>query len=79
MPVLLHPDSIRVRVGNKRYQDNKGKGWMEIEGDVDVCVGLDGALGFVVSKKFREGQWVDGWSFGGVRLEPVFEGMKVGT
>jgi hypothetical protein len=33
---------------------------------------LDGALGFIVSKKFKEGEWVDGWSFGGVRLEPVF-------
>jgi hypothetical protein len=29
-------------------------------------------LGFIVSKKLREGEWVDGWSFGGVRLEPVF-------
>ncbi|KAF1916087.1 patatin-like phospholipase-domain-containing protein [Ampelomyces quisqualis] len=74
VPVLLHPDSIRVRVGNKRYQESKGKGWMEIEGDVEVNVGLDGALGFIVSKKFREGHWVDGWSFGGVRLEPVFAG-----
>lgn len=72
VPVLLHPDAVRVRVGEKRYQENRGKGWLEIEGDVDVNVGLDGALGFVVSKKFREGQVVDGWSFGGVRLEPVF-------
>jgi hypothetical protein len=74
VPVLLHPDAVRVRVGSKRYQENKGKGWMEIEGDVEINVGLDGALGFIVSKKFREGQWVDGWSFGGVRLEPVFGG-----
>jgi hypothetical protein len=72
VPVLLRPDAVRVRLGTKRYQENKGKGWMEIEGDVEVSVGLDGALGFIVSKRFREGQFVDGWSFGGVRLEPVF-------
>jgi len=72
VPVLLHPDAVRVRVGTKRYEEWKGKGWQEIEGDVDVNVGLDGALGFIVSKKFRDGQFVDGWSFGGVRLEPVF-------
>jgi hypothetical protein len=70
--VLMRPDAVRVRLGTKRYQENKGKGWMEIEGDVEVSVGLDGALGFIVSKRFREGQFVDGWSFGGVRLEPVF-------
>jgi hypothetical protein len=75
VPVLLHPDAVRVRVGEKRYKESVGKGWMEIEGDVEVSVGLDGALGFIVSKKFREGVWVDGWSFGGVRLEPVFGGQ----
>jgi hypothetical protein len=36
-------------------------------------IGLDGALGFVVSRKFQEAVFVDGWIFGGVRLEPVFE------
>ncbi|KAH8724475.1 acyl transferase/acyl hydrolase/lysophospholipase [Phaeosphaeriaceae sp. PMI808] len=72
VPVLLHPDAVRVRVGSRRYREGCGKGWQEVEGDVEVNVGLDGALGFIVSKKFREGQWVDGWSFGGVRLEPVF-------
>jgi hypothetical protein len=72
VPVLLHPDAVRVRVGSKRYQDHKGKGWLEVEGDVEVSVGLDGALGFIVSKKFKKDVWVDGWSFGGVRLEPVF-------
>ncbi|OCK85167.1 FabD/lysophospholipase-like protein [Lepidopterella palustris CBS 459.81] len=72
VPVLLHPDAVRVRVGRRRYAENKGKGWLEIEGDVEVQVGLDGALGFVVSKRFEEDVFVDGWSFGGVRLEPVF-------
>ncbi|KAH4943496.1 hypothetical protein HBI79_018870 [Parastagonospora nodorum] len=72
VPVLMHPDAVRVRVGRKRYEEYRGKGWMEIEGDVEVCVGLDGALGFIVSKKFRKGEVVDGWSFGGVRLEPIF-------
>lgn len=74
VPVLMHPDAIRVRVGHKRYEENKGKGWLEIEGDVEINVGLDGTLGFVVSRKFEEGVVVDGWSFGGVRLEPVFGG-----
>lgn len=70
--VLLHPDAVRVRVGKDRYEECKGKGWQEIEGDIAVHVGLDGALGFIVSKKFKQGVFVDGWSFGGVRLEPVF-------
>jgi hypothetical protein len=72
VPVLLHPDAMRVRVGRKRYEENVGKGWLEIEGDIEVNVGLDGALGFVVSKRFKEGVVLDGWSFGGVTLEPVF-------
>ncbi|KAF1945687.1 FabD/lysophospholipase-like protein [Clathrospora elynae] len=72
--VLLHPDAVRVRVGTKRYEEYKGKGWLEIEGDIEVNVGLDGALGFIVSKRYKEGVFVDGWSFGGVRLEPVFAG-----
>ncbi|PVI00123.1 FabD/lysophospholipase-like protein [Periconia macrospinosa] len=72
VPVLLHPDAVRVRIGSKRYNEHKGKGWMEIEGDVEINVGLDGALGFVISKKFEENVFVDGWSFGGVRLEPIF-------
>ncbi|KAL5438470.1 hypothetical protein PMIN06_010246 [Paraphaeosphaeria minitans] len=71
-PVLLHPDAVRVRVGRKRYEENVGKLWMEIEGDIEVNVGLDGALGFIVSRKFEEGVAIDGWTFGGVRLEPVF-------
>jgi hypothetical protein len=76
VPVLLHPDAVRVRVGSKRYAGHKGKGWLEIEGDVEVNVGLEGALGFIVSKRYEENVVVDGWSFGGVRLEPVFD--KVG-
>lgn len=79
VPVLMHPDAVRVRVGRKRYEESRGKEWVEIEGDVEVCVGLDGALGFTVSKRYREGEAVGGWSFGGVRLEPVFGGQKMGT
>jgi hypothetical protein len=77
--VLLHPDAVRVRVGTKRYQENRGKGWMEVEGDIDISVGLDGALGFIVSKRFKEGEYVDGWSFGGVRLEPVFSNQSLSS
>ncbi|KAF2640214.1 FabD/lysophospholipase-like protein [Massarina eburnea CBS 473.64] len=72
VPVLLHPDAVRVRVGSQRYAEHRGKGWLEIAGDVEVNVGLDGALGFIVSKRYEEGVFIDGWSFGGVRLEPVF-------
>ncbi|KAF2012074.1 FabD/lysophospholipase-like protein [Aaosphaeria arxii CBS 175.79] len=72
VPVLLYPDAVRVRVGRTRYADKKGKGWIEIEGDVEVNVGLAGALGFIISKKYEEGVFVDGWTFGGVRLEPIF-------
>ncbi|ORY00592.1 acyl transferase/acyl hydrolase/lysophospholipase [Clohesyomyces aquaticus] len=72
VPVLLHPDAVRVRVGRDRYMENRGKGWLEIEGDIEVSVGLDGALGFVISKRFEEEVFVDGWSFGGVRLQPIF-------
>ncbi|KAK5169306.1 hypothetical protein LTR04_005693 [Oleoguttula sp. CCFEE 6159] len=72
VPVLLHPDAVRARVGRTRHKQKKGKGWVEIEGDLEVAVGLDGALGLVVSKSFREGEFLGGWSFGGVRLKPVF-------
>ncbi len=70
--VLLHPDAVRVRVGRQRYEEKRGKGWLELESDVEVTVGLDGALGFIISKKYEKGVWVDGWSFGGIRLTPVF-------
>jgi hypothetical protein len=72
VPVLLHPDAVRVRVGRRRYEENVGKGWLEVEGDIEVNVGLDGALGFVVSRRYKEGVVLDGWSFGGVTLEPIF-------
>ncbi|KAF2622109.1 FabD/lysophospholipase-like protein [Macroventuria anomochaeta] len=77
--VLLHPDAVRVRVGKMRYEESRGKGWVEVEGDVDVNVGLDGALGFIVSKRFEEGVFVDGWSFGGLRLEPVYGSQPVSS
>ena len=72
VPVLLHPDAVRVRVGKQRYEEHRGTGWLEVQGNIEVDVGLDGALGFILSKRFKKGVWVDGWSFGGVRLEPVF-------
>ncbi|RAR06355.1 FabD/lysophospholipase-like protein [Stemphylium lycopersici] len=77
--VLLHPDAVRVRVGRRRYEEAKGKGWLEIQGDIEVSVGLDGALGFIISKRFEKGVFVDGWSFGGVRLEPVFGSSGMGS
>jgi hypothetical protein len=69
--VLLHPDAVRVRVGRKRYAEKKDRSWVEIEGDQEIEVGLDGELGFVISKKFEEGVFVGGWHFGGVRVIPV--------
>ena len=77
--VLLNPDAVRVRVGKKRYEDNKNRGWMEIEGDIEINVDLDGALGFIVSKRYEEGVFIDGWTFGGVRLEPVFGDKPMGS
>jgi hypothetical protein len=68
--VLLHPDAVRVRVGRKRYAEKKDKNWLEIEGDQEVEVGLDGDLGFMISKKFEEGVCVGGWHFGGVKVIP---------
>lgn len=71
--VLLHPDAVRVRVGRKRYEEKKGKSWVEIEGDQDVEIGVEGELGFVISKKFERGEFVGGWHFGGVKVIPHFE------
>ncbi|KAI9751503.1 MAG: hypothetical protein M4579_006039 [Chaenotheca gracillima] len=73
VPALLHPHAVRVRVGPHRYHEKKGKGWFEVEGDVELEVGLDGTLGIVVNKRFKQGQFIGGWSFGGVRLVPVYE------
>ncbi|KZF21426.1 FabD/lysophospholipase-like protein [Xylona heveae TC161] len=72
VPVLLHPDAVRVRVGHRRCAERKGKGWFEVEGDIEVEVGLDGVLGIIINKRFEEGVFVGGWSFGGVRLIPNF-------
>ncbi|KAF1985813.1 hypothetical protein K402DRAFT_404935 [Aulographum hederae CBS 113979] len=74
VPVLLRPDAVRVRVGKQRYEEGRGKGWIEVEAGELVKIGLDGALGVVVSKTFEEGRWCAGWSLGGVRVEPVFGG-----
>jgi len=71
VPVLLEPDAVRVRVGEERYSEKKGRGWFEIEADDLVEVGLDGALGLIINKRFVEGEYVGGWSFGGVRIVPV--------
>ncbi|KAF2834787.1 FabD/lysophospholipase-like protein [Patellaria atrata CBS 101060] len=73
VPVLLHPDAVRVRVGEERYEEVKGRGWVELVGDVNVEVGLEGEMGIVVNKKWERGMFVGGWSFGGVKLQPVFD------
>ncbi|KAI9836887.1 MAG: hypothetical protein M1819_001052 [Sarea resinae] len=70
---LMHPNAVRVRLGRRRYRQKKGKGWFEVAGDIPVEVGLDGSLGIVINKKFETDEFVGGWSFGGVRLTPVFE------
>jgi hypothetical protein len=71
--VLLHPGAVRVRVGKRRYVEKKDKSWLEVEGDQEVEVGLDGELGFVISKKFEKGVSVGGWHFGGVKVIPHFD------
>ncbi|KAF2436248.1 FabD/lysophospholipase-like protein [Tothia fuscella] len=81
VPVLLHPDAVRIRVGKRRYEEFKGRQWAEIEGDSDVDVGLDGYLGIVISRHFEEGVEVGGWAFGGMRIEPVYGygGVRIGS
>lgn len=69
VPVLLRPDCVRVRAGMCLRAE---RGWTELQGPEDVEVGLDGVLGFVISKIYREGEHVNGWHFGGVRMTPVF-------
>lgn len=71
VPVLLHPDAIRVRVDEDIWAQHQDKGWFELQGDVELDVGLEGEIGIVISKIFeKEGRWIGGWSFGGVRLVP---------
>ena len=72
-PVLLKPDAVRLRVGQRQYRKNLGKGWVELGSDLPVDVSRSGTLGFVISKIWREGEFIGGWSFGGVRLVPDFE------
>lgn len=72
VPVLLHPDAIRVRIDEDILTQRQGKGWFEIQGDVELDVGLEGEVGIVISKIFeKERRWIGGWSFGGVRLVPA--------
>jgi len=52
-----------------------GGGTMIDAGEVDV--GLDGCLGFIINSAYQEGVFIGGWSFGGVRVEPVFGGDHV--
>lgn len=72
VPVLLHPDAIRVRIDENMWAEHQGKGWFEIQGDVELDVGLEGGVGIVISKILeKERRWIGGWSFGGVRLVPA--------
>jgi hypothetical protein len=77
--VLLHPDAVRIRVGRKRYTERIDHSWLEIEGDQEVEVGLDGELGFVISKKFDRALFVGGWHFGGVKVSPRSERLDMET
>ena len=47
----------------------RNTGWVEVTGPI-VEVADDGQLAFVISKQW-ERYWVGGFSFGGVRLEPI--------
>lgn len=72
VPVLLHPDAIRVRIDEDMWTRHKGKGWFEIQGDIELDFGLEGEVGIVISRIFeKEERNIGGWSFGGVRLVPT--------
>lgn len=66
-------DYARHRVTQPQQEGNRGKGWVEIRCEDVIVVDTPGIVGFVISrvwdKKYRF--WQGGWSFGGVRLEPV--------
>jgi len=68
-PKLLEPGFQEYNLSSGDWNTYKNTGWCEIGGDF-VDVDIDGHMAFVISKKF-ERQWYGGFSFGGVRLEPI--------
>ena len=69
VPFLLKDGFKRQIVDSAKWNTMKGTGWHQFGDDI-VDVGLDGKLEFIVSRRF-EPQWFGGFSFGGVRLEPI--------
>ncbi|XP_014550282.1 hypothetical protein COCVIDRAFT_115882 [Bipolaris victoriae FI3] len=68
-PRLLEPGFQEWNLSPGLWNTYKNTGWCEI-GGLYVDVDVDGHMAFVISKEF-ERQWYGGFSFGGVRLEPI--------
>lgn len=69
VPLLLKDGFKRQIVDFAKWNTMKDTGWHQFGDDV-VDVGLDGKLEFIVSMRF-ERRWFGGFSFGGVRLDPI--------
>ncbi|KAE9364538.1 FabD/lysophospholipase-like protein [Stipitochalara longipes BDJ] len=67
--VLLQEGFQEMRIDPGYWNTLRNTGWVEVTGPI-VEVADDGQLAFVVSKKWKR-FWVGGFSFGGVRLEPI--------
>lgn len=71
VPILLDGPMVRRRLGKIDYETNFGKGWVEIPLQETVHVGSGGQLGLTINAIFKKRVSIGGWSFGGVRLEPL--------
>ena len=69
VPVLLRDGYKQQMVDSGLWNTLKDTGWCEIGNDL-VDVELDGHLAMIISMKFQR-SWFGGFSFGGVRLEPI--------
>lgn len=68
-PALLKPGYGDIQFEPGYWRTMKNSGWYRVEGPV-FEVGEDGEVAFVIGNKFVP-QWIGGFSFGGVILEPV--------
>ncbi|KFY16292.1 hypothetical protein V492_01439 [Pseudogymnoascus sp. VKM F-4246] len=66
---LLQEGFQEKRIDPGYWNTLRNTGWVEVTGPI-VDVADDGVLAFVISKQW-ERHWVGGFSFGGVRLNPV--------
>ncbi|KFY41719.1 hypothetical protein V494_02825 [Pseudogymnoascus sp. VKM F-4513 (FW-928)] len=66
---LLQEGFQEKRIDPGYWNTLRNTGWVEVTGPI-VDVADDGVLAFVISKQW-ERYWVGGFSFGGVRLNPI--------